>query len=140
MMKIVDHGSWSRYTPEVRPEHLPANVLFCKNEDGVDWYDYLRDDQFAPSSIKLTVLEGVVRAATRDASMLFPQNCKVLEIVGDQVVDPQAKYGDMIYDAKASGFAPQPPLSALPAAPDVATLLDTIQKLTARIDALERQR
>ena len=138
-MKIIDHGSWSRYVPKVRPEHLPVNVnvLFCKNEDGVDWYDYLRDDEFAPSSIKLTVLEGVVCAATRDASMLFPQNCRVLEVIGGQVADPQAKYGDMIYDAKASGFAPQPPL---PAAPDVATLLDTIEKLTARIDALERQR
>lgn len=135
-MKIIDHGSWSRYVPKIRPEHLSENinVLFCKNKDGKDWYDYLQGNEFAPSSIKLTVMEGIVRAAVRDASRLFPQNCQVLEIIGDQVSDPQAKYGDRIYDAVAHSFKSQPP------PPQVPDLLDTIKQLTARIEELERRK
>jgi hypothetical protein len=103
-MKIIDHGVWVRYVPEPWPKDFPSNIMFCKRDDGKDWYEYIKSNEFSTSSIKMIVLEDVVRAVYRDASKLFPQNCRVLEIVDDSVSDPQAKYGGMIYDAKANSL------------------------------------
>jgi hypothetical protein len=129
-MKIVDHGVWSRYEPESRPADLPASVMFCRRDrDGRDWYEYVRGNDLSRHSIKLTVLDDVVRAATRDASMLFPQGCRVVEVVGDDAPDPQARYGGMVYDAHTKA------LSTKPAEPITPTMAD----LLARIDALEKR-
>jgi hypothetical protein len=129
-MTIIDHGTWTRYEPEPWPADLPSNIMFCRRDrDGRDWYEYVKGNDLSRHSIKLTVLDGVVRAATRDASMLFPQGCRVVEVVGDDASDPQARYGGMIYDAKAKALAAKP---AEPVTP-------TMEDLLARIDALERK-
>jgi hypothetical protein len=61
--------------------------------------------------------------------MLFPQGCRVVEVVGDDAPDPQARYGGMVYDARTKA------LSARPVEPITPTMAD----LLARIDALERK-
>jgi hypothetical protein len=135
-MKIIDHGMWVRYVPEPWPKDMLVNVMFCKNDDGKDWYEYIKGDEFVVDSIKMTVLEDIVRAVYRDASMLFPQGCRVLEIVYDPIPDPQAKYGGKLYNAEANSFAdpspPQPLESDL-----IKELLTHISELRKRVEELE---
>ncbi|MGX9427978.1 hypothetical protein [Bradyrhizobium sp. LeoA1S1] len=110
-MTIINHGAWTRYIPEVLPEGLPENIMFCKRDvDGVDWYEYIYNGAvFAPNSIKASVNDGRVVAATRDASRLFPQNCTLIEITEDSSTDdPQATYGGKLYDATAGAIVDVP--------------------------------
>jgi hypothetical protein len=130
-MTIIDHGVWHRYEPEPRPEHLPWNIMFCRRNDGKDWYEYVKGNEFSRHSIKMTVLDDTVRAASRDASMLFPQACRVIEIVDDNAADPQAKYGGMIYDAKAKALTTKPVEAVI--------RMPTMEDLLARIEALEKR-
>jgi hypothetical protein len=130
MRVIIDHGVWHRYEPVPRPEHLPWNIMFCRRDsDGMDWYEYLKGNELTQTSLKMTVLDDVVRAVTRDASMLFPQGCRVIEVVGDDHPDPQAKYGGMVYDAKSKALS----------AAKAAERTPTVAELMARIDALEKR-
>lgn len=119
-MTIINHGTWTRYVPEVWPEGLPENIIFCKRDaDGTDWYEFIYNGAvFAPNSIKLTVLDGKVGAATRDASRLFPQSCALLEITEDNSTeDVQEAYGGRLYDvatntlSSAPALAPAPPIT-----------------------------
>jgi hypothetical protein len=128
-MTIINHGSWLRYVPEVWPKDVPGNVMFCRRDDGTDWYVFSR--KLDGRSIWMTVHEGIVQAVSRDASMLFPQNCRLLEVVGDGCADPQAKYGGKLYDAKANSFGDRPPPVPQP---------DPLEELRARIAALEARR
>jgi hypothetical protein len=41
-MNIIDHGVWTRYTPEKPQADAPPNAIYAKRDDGVDWYDYVR--------------------------------------------------------------------------------------------------
>jgi hypothetical protein len=137
-MNITDHGTWVRYTPDPWPKDYPSFVMFCKNVDGIDWYDYIKSDKLSPVSIKMTVFEDIVRAVYRDASMLFPQGCLVLEIPDDPVLDPQAKYGGKLYDAESNSFSDPPPLSPQPNIDETITELFTRNReLRKRIEALE---
>jgi hypothetical protein len=89
MTQIVDHGKWVRYQPDKLPPGMPPNALFARREsDGVDWYDYIRDEKnFAGDSVKFTVLwqdihNGyIVNVASRDPSRLFPAGGLVREII-----------------------------------------------------------
>ncbi|MEH2525874.1 MULTISPECIES: hypothetical protein [unclassified Bradyrhizobium] len=110
-MTIINHGSWVRYVPDVWPEGLPPNIMFCKREsDGVDWYDFMQGDAMAAGSIKATVYNGKVGAATRDITLLFPQAAVLLEITDDDVADPQAFYGGLMYDPVANTLTVPPPI------------------------------
>jgi hypothetical protein len=131
-MKIINHGSWSRYTPRTVPRDVPAGVMFCRRDgDGVDWYDYIHGDgaKLAGGSVKMTVLEGTVRAVNRDATALFPQGCVVLELIGDVSPNPQAAFGGKFYDARTNALVDPPPARVEPSLTD----------LIARIEALERR-
>jgi hypothetical protein len=138
-MTIINHGSWSRYVPTVFPLGVPTGAIFCKRDaDGIDWYDYVHNGaSFAPASIKLTVFQGVAMAVTNDAQALFPAGCVLVEITGDNTVDPQAAYGGFIYDAAANTLTAPAPLSTVPQfAPRQARLallnaglLDTVNSL-----------
>jgi hypothetical protein len=137
-MKIINHGSWTRYVPDQMPKELPANIgiIFCRRDsDGVDWYQYIhgKTAKLKGDSIKVTVLDGIVRAASRDASMLFPQNCTVLELIGDNTMDAQTAYGGKLYDARTNMLAEAPPQKIEPSP------YDLIKQLAARIEALERK-
>lgn len=107
---IISHGDWARYTPDPWPEHFPAEVMFCRREsDGVDWYYHLNAvGSFNLFSVKCTVADDIVLAATTDQSRLFPQGCTVIEIFGYTGSDPQADFGGKVYDPVANTIGDAP--------------------------------
>ena len=135
MTQIIDHGKWVCYQPDQLPQGMPLNALFARREsDGVDWYDYIRDDKsFGADTVKFTVtwrdIHGgyVVNVATRDPSMLFPAGALLREIIDYHGGEPQAELGGRLFN------------------PDTHTLHDLppspppfdFQALEARIAALE---
>lgn len=109
---IVNHGSWTRYTPEQLPDGLPQSIMFCRRDsDGLDWYAVAHDaTAWQADSIKMTVMQVggqmLVQAATRDVQALFPAGATVIELTGATDADPQAAYGGKVYDAASGTFAP----------------------------------
>lgn len=128
-MNIRNHGTWHMYKPATLPEGAPANALFARREnDGVDWYDYVNSGRnFAPDSIKMTVMDGVVAAAATDPTALFPGGAVVLEVDGAATGDPQKSFGRKVYDARSKSFG-DPPEIALP---------DPLAEIRKRLEALE---
>ena len=125
MTRIIEnHGAWCRYTPEPFPGWAPHNALFARREsDGVDWYDYL-NWTFYGDTVKLTVIDGIVGAATTDPTKLFPAGATVLEIDGFTGLDPQEEFGRKIYDAATQTFKDPPP-------PPQDPMLDLIRRVKA---------
>lgn len=115
-MSIKDHGMWTRYKPATPPKEAPSNAMFVRRaSDGMDWYEYVHSGKnFGENTIKLTVHDGAVGAATLEADRLFPSNARVLEIIGETPPgDLQEAYGRKLYDAAKQTFreppAPKPP-------------------------------
>jgi hypothetical protein len=81
----------------------------------------------------MTIFENIVRAVNRDATMLFPQNCMVLEIIGDDAKDVQMVYGGKLYNAKANTLTEALSQKIEPSP------YDLIKELSVRIEALERK-
>lgn len=81
-MNTQDLGEWVRYTPDPWPEKYPSNAMFShRKSDGMDWYTFACD--MAADTIKATVDDTlVIQAVSFDASRLFPQNCRLIEISG----------------------------------------------------------
>ena len=133
-MKVTNHGDWERYTPAKHPEGLPENVMFCRRKRvGKVWYQLIHKDKpFSPLTIKMTVMEGKVQAVNRDEERLFPQGCTVLELEGDDVADPQTKYGGLLWDKR--DFHKPPPVDP---GPDINDLLKRIQQLEEKLRAKE---
>ena len=129
-MDIKSHGTWQVYQPATPPEGAPRNAMFARRAgDGVDWYDYVNSGKnFASDSIKLTVRDGAVGAATFDPTALFPGGSAVLEVRGVATADPQRMFGKKLYDGKT--FKDPPPSDFGPSIPE----------LLARIDALEKKK
>jgi hypothetical protein len=114
-MDIIDHGDWIAYTPQ---NHwlLKHNVLFCKRvSDGVDWYVHQRQtDLLTSNTVKMTIRhidnEWVVQATQRDGSMLWPLNCRLVEIPsieGDHEVYRQKRFH---FDRREFSDAPPMPV------------------------------
>lgn len=117
-MQIKNHGEWTPYKPNPFPKEAPPNALFCSNQSGVDWYDYSRKNFTDPNSIKMTVMlmkdgNGVIMAANKDVSFLFPQHLTVIEVFGLQSDDPQKDFGRKIYHSANGTFSddPMPPIN-----------------------------
>jgi hypothetical protein len=132
-MTIINHGMWSRYTPDPYPQ-LPAGLMFCKRDsDGVDWYDYVHSGaNFAPGSIVATVCDGKVITVHREYDRLFPQGAVVIELTNDSTEDPQATYGGQLYDAVSNILSPAPPPAA-PPVPTKAELMVQLQAIAAQL-------
>jgi hypothetical protein len=126
-MHLKDHGAWRRYIPEVPSPDAPVGTLYARRAgDNVDWYDYVRaSEHFAETSVKMTVLDGVVMAATTDPTALFPGNTQVLEVSDVSVDDPQKTFGGLIYDGKT--FYTPPPVD----------YPDPLAEIRKRLEALE---
>jgi hypothetical protein len=81
-------------------------ILYVKNEDDVDWYDYLKGDNFEEGSVKAACfcVEDVwtIMAANYDATKLFPVNQMVIEIVDYEGKDPQKELGGKKYDPETN--------------------------------------
>lgn len=111
-MEIIDHGDWTPYKPNPFPKEAPPNALFCSNQSGVDWYTYSRTNFKDDTTIKMTVMmnpdgkTGIVMAASKDVSFLFPQHLKVIEVSGLTSTDPQAEFGRSLYDSVKKTFTP----------------------------------
>lgn len=111
-MKIIDHGKWEKYRPDELPYGAPPNALFARREsDGVDWYEYVNSGKhFGVTSIKLMAgdqpaLGGlIVGPAVYDPTLLFPPGQVVLEITGHKSKDPQAEFGNKVFDREAQTF------------------------------------
>jgi hypothetical protein len=132
-MKIIDHGAWVRCEPKKLKGLENFDVMFSKRtSDGADWYEFVAGNAFTSASIKMTVHEGIVQAVSRDASRLFPQNCRVIELVGDPAHDVHARYHGMVYDEKALSLSAAPTEEVEP--------LPDLKELLARVEALEKKR
>lgn len=134
-MIITEHGIWLPYTPGTLPENAPPSAIFVRREsDGVDWYDYVNSGtNFDPGSIKMTVVgpSNVVGAAVFDPTMMFPgSNALVLEVFDVVTDDPQAMFGNKIYNAADGTFTDRPP----PQPPaGVRSMLDRLAALEAKL-------
>jgi hypothetical protein len=127
---IVDHGSWSRYTPTTLPEGAPPTALFIRRDsDGTDWYDYAKTaTNFQPSTLKMTVTNNIVSTVAEDPTLLFPQGATLLEIFGTPLGDQHDAWSQCGYDPATQTFTDPPdPITEVPA----------IKRLEDRIAALE---
>lgn len=113
-MRIIRHGKWSLYKPSEPPPGAPPNALFARREgDDVDWYDYVNSgENFGTDTVKLMAIHRdyaggyVVGPAVIDATMLWPAGHIVVEIEGYTGGDPQAEFGNKLYDPETGSFRP----------------------------------
>lgn len=119
---IIDHGEWKPYTKEavLSPEGfplVPAGTMFCKREsDGVDWYDFARaEGSFGEGSVLVACLPTdlglITQAVYADPQLMFPQNCRLIEIQGWEGAEgekPHNVFGARIYDPEAGTFGDLP--------------------------------
>jgi hypothetical protein len=136
MTQILDHGRWVRYQPDRLPPDMPPNALFARRiSDGVDWYNYVRDENnFVADSVKFTatwqdIHNGyIIGLATRDPSMLFPAGALLREIIDYHGSDDlHLELGNRLYDPDTHR------LRALPPPPPPFDF----QRLEARLAAIE---
>jgi hypothetical protein len=115
-MAFIDHGTWQAYVPATLPIGAPSGALFVRRDsDGVDWYDYVKaGSNFTAGSVKFTALwqdlysSYVCKVATFDETMLFPTGQMVREITGYGGSDPQADFGQKLYDPATDTFSDIP--------------------------------
>lgn len=136
-MSIIEHGDWTRYYPDPRPESAPLNAMFARRDgDTQDWYQYVNPPaaNFQPNSVKMTVYRQAangpsVGAAVFDPTMLWPDQALIVEDTGYAGDDPQADYGRKIYDPATKTFSDPPPLDLPPS--------QAMTELEARVARLE---
>lgn len=139
-MNIIDHGEWTPYRPEKFPVGAPPNALFAvRRSDTVDWYDYVHSGKnFGADTVKFAAVihDGigyVVGPAVYDPTMLFPANHIVAEITDYTGSDPQADFGNKVYDPATGSFSDQ-----LPPPPPPSTQIPTaLADIIARVEKLE---
>jgi len=136
-MNIIDHGAWVRYQPATT-EGYPTGALFARREaDGWDWYDYTRHPSspfVSDSTVKFTAAarpEGfIVGAAVYDPTRLFPPGQSVYEITDYTGNDPQADFGNKVYDPVTKTFSDY----VFPAVDD------PLVEIRRRLEALEKKK
>jgi hypothetical protein len=105
-MKILDHGKWIAYEPDVPHKDAPLNTMYCRREsDGMDWYDYIRSGKrFSKDTIKFMAMEHgpntgfIIGPVTKDVTKLFPAGHIVGEILDCGSLNSQKEFGQRIYD------------------------------------------
>ncbi|TXM68213.1 hypothetical protein FV229_08410 [Methylobacterium sp. WL120] len=92
--------------------------MFCKREsDGIDWYAYSRNPEtFKPGSVKITLYDVGSALLTQqvyfDASFVFPQNTRLVEVVGFAGEKPHNEFQRKFFDLETMTFneaVPTPP-------------------------------
>jgi hypothetical protein len=162
-MNIKDHGKWIKYIPDPIPEKAPANAIFAKREsDNQDWYLYVHAVQvevsphtmgtvtpynfenFDEASVKFVATyqevygAHIIGAAVYDPTMLFPAGGVLAEIFGYTGTDPQADFGNKVYDPVAFTITEAPTLPPPPLSDVVdPRLMAIIEDIMARLAALE---
>jgi hypothetical protein len=87
---MIDHGTFTLYQPDEDSPFFALSqtatpVLFCRNEQGVDWYTIVQSAK-PGSRWQLVDAGGNVCANETDPSKLWPLpglNVRVIEIPGD---------------------------------------------------------
>ena len=146
-MNIKNHGKWTGYIPETLPQNAPTGTLFCKREgDGQDWYDYVHPGtNFEATSVKFAALWQealggyIVGAAVYDATMLFPANQILAEILDYAGTDPQADFGGKLYDQTAGTFT-MPVLPEPEPTPFETKVLSALDSIVGRLEKLEKSK
>jgi hypothetical protein len=128
-MDIIDHGDWIPYEPEEGLSVLGYKVAFCKRlADDADWYHYLRQELHDNPSVKVTLRKQddswVVSTTATDASMLFPVNHKLIELI--RYEGDHKQFRGQRFDFDKREFLPPLPLKVDPQF--VAKLKDIINK------------
>lgn len=80
-------------------------VLYLKSEDEKDWYEI--QSQFAKDTLKVMFDDnGLVISCSRDASLLFPVNCGVLEVESetDDLLGCYVVNGNIVKEEKPSEY------------------------------------
>jgi len=98
---IKDHGVWKPYTPDPMPEWAisasvigGAIVFLRRDNDGVDFYEYLKTKPFGKDAIVANTIAApdtaveTVGSVFRDPTMIFPFNQRLIEVLG---IDPAEK-------------------------------------------------
>lgn len=133
-MAVIEHGDWRIYVPSNLPEGAPSTALFARRiSDGVDWYDYVNaGSNFQAETIKMTVVQTLVCAATTDPVRLFPGDGSILEVTDVPLNDPQGDWGRRTYDSATQTFSAEPALPPDPSA-EMNKVLDRIAALEAKL-------
>jgi len=136
-MNVIEHGKWEIYVPSVLPENAPSSALFARREsDGQDWYDYVNPPatNFATDTVKFMAIWRdyaygyVVGPAVYDATLLWPPGHLVWEITDYVGNDPQADFGNKLYNPDTGEFTDQGPHPA-PVSPSREMLLKQLQSI-----------
>jgi hypothetical protein len=118
-MAVIEHGNWQVYAPATVPPGAPGNTLFARRaeSDGADWYQYVNNSSnFQANTVKLTVFNNIVAAATIDPTTLFPGNALVLEVT-DVPLDDLYSWSRKVYDPATQTFSDPAPLIMEKSAP-----------------------
>lgn len=109
---IKDHGDWARYVPD----DGKTTWMYCKRvEDGIDWYDYSDNPttNFDPKGVKIALLplndSLLTTCVSLDQTLLFPQGCTVIEVLGWEGEKPHNTFGNCTFDPETGEFTPLPP-------------------------------
>ena len=103
---IIEHGTWSLYTPAApKMELVTHHVLFARRDGpgfGEDWYEYVASKPFGDASVIMTVKHtdtgDVVQAATFDPSTIFPNTMLVIEETEYTGNDPFGDFNGTVYN------------------------------------------
>jgi hypothetical protein len=143
---IIDHGTWSIYTPAAPKIAAPPGqtIMYAQRDGpgfGEDWYDYVAGQAFGDASVVMTVQTtsagDVIQVATFDPTEIFPGGMRVIEETQYTGNDPQGDFGGTTYNTdlrKAGGSKfvwPEPPDSR------AAQLREAVARLAERIRQLE---
>lgn len=87
------------------PSNAIDGVLYLKSEDEKDWYEI--QPQFSKNTLKVMFDDnGLVISCSRDASLLFPINCGVLEVESetDDLLGCYVVNGNIVKEEKPSEY------------------------------------
>lgn len=132
---ITRLGTFTRYTPELDPDHPfygQADVLFCRNENGRDWYDMQGD--IPPGTWVVGVdAENRVLTVSADPSSIFPAGYTVYALTGAHPADIRPLLGMIFNPATGAFTAPPPPEPVVTAAQAKVALARTKRLADGRI-------
>nr|DAN92998.1 MAG TPA: tail fiber assembly protein [Caudoviricetes sp.] len=87
------------------PSNAIDGVLYLKSEDEKDWYEI--QSQFSKDTLKVVFDDsGLIISCSRDASLLFPVDCGVLEVESetDDLLGCYVVNGNIIKEEKPSEY------------------------------------
>lgn len=106
-ISIKNLGFWEMYVPENPPENHPPRTLYCRNKEGVDWYDFrFADGSWDEPCLMVTAdplseFKFKIQSVSFDKNGVVPLNMQVLEIAGvpEDNPAPWKLFEQKIYDS-----------------------------------------